>query len=440
MKNSREVAFQVLSNVLYRGAHSNKSIEELTRNLEDVRDRNFVRELVYGVLENNIYIEYIISKMSNVRLDRIHKDIFIILKIGIYQLIFMDGVLDRAAVYETVELAKKEGNKGSIGYVNGVLRNISRNKEKVSKINVSDEIEYMSIKYSHPKWMIESWVKEFGLKWTEEFCKFNNQVPDFTIRVNKLKTNSDKLKEKLESQGYKIKNSKWCEDSLVVQNPQNMIKLAEYENGLYTIQGTSSTLVGKFLNPKTGSKLIDICAAPGGKSTHMAEIMENNGEVNSRDIYSHKLANIKNEAERLGIDIITVRGFDGTKLDESMVNEVDYCLIDAPCSGFGTIAKNPEIKLFRKESDVEELTKIQYDILNTSKEYVKKDGILFYSTCTIGRKENDDIVNRFLNENKNFELVKIENSELASEEGFIKIDPIKHGIDGFFMAKMVRKS
>lgn len=439
MIDSRAVAFKVLSEVLYKGAHSNKSIEKWTKNLDDQRDKNFVRELVYGVLENNIYIEHIIGKVSKVRLDRIHKDIFVVLKIGIYQIIFMDGVIDRAGVYETVELAKKVGNKGSVGYVNGVLRNISRNKDRVKEIEASDEIEYISIRYSHPRWMVELWIEEFGLEWTRGFCKYNNEVPEFTIRVNRLKIKPDQLIGRLENQGYEVEKSKWSKDSLIVKNPHNMIKLLEYEKGLFSIQGTSSTLVGEILNPRPNSKLIDTCSAPGGKSTHMAEIMGNQGVVYARDIYSHKLGNIKQEAKRLGIGIIKVSGFDGTKLDESMVNKVDYCLVDAPCSGFGTIAKNPEIKLFRKQSDVSELAKIQYEILSTSKEYVKPEGILLYSTCTIGRKENDDIVNRFLNENKNFELIEVDKKELVSPEGFVKLDPNKHGIDGFFMAKMVRK-
>lgn len=444
--SAREVSLNILYDILINEAFSNISIKKYLdeENLIHMEE-NLVREIVYGVLENDIYIEYIISKASKIKLKKIHPKILIILKMGIYQLIFMDRIPESAAVNESVNLAKKHGHKGTISFVNGILRNIIRNKEEFIKIEKKNKADYISIKYSHPKWMVERWMKEFGEDFTEDLCKKNNESPELNIRVNTLKTNKEKLKNSLNNYGFKVRDSIYAFDSLIVENPTKITEVLEFKQGHFFIQDESSTLVGQIMNPNQGSTIIDICSAPGGKSTHLGQIMNNKGKILSMDIYQHKLRLVEENAERLGINIIQTAISDGTKMEESLINVGDYVLVDAPCSGLGLIRRKPEIKRNRKEEDIKELVNIQYKILSNAKEYLKVGGILIYSTCTIEKDENSNIINRFLEENKNFRLVSIENRLHNKEnietlkDGYIQLFSHIHNTDGFYIAKLTKE-
>ena len=437
---SREVAFKVLLDIWENGAYSNLSLNKHIREFDAYSDENFIREIVYGVLENEIYIDYIIEKMSKIGLKRIHKHIFILLRMGIYQMVFMDGVPDRAAVHESVELSKKYGNKGSRGFVNGMLRNFSRNKEDLSKIRVKDKAKRISIKYSHPMWMVNYFIEEFGYEFTESLCKANNETPNFTIRVNEIVTNKNDLKKRLIDRNFEVKDSIYSKSSIIIKNPKNITDLSEYKDGLFSIQDVSSSLVGEVINPEPYSKLLDLCAAPGGKTMHLAEIMNNKGDIIATDIHPHRVELIEKNAKRLNINIVKSSVEDGMKFNENYKNKFDYCLIDAPCSGLGTIRRNPEIKLSKNAQDIDSLVKIQKKILENAKKYIKKDGFLIYSTCTIGSKENDNVVSHFLKNNKNFELVDIKLKNIETKDKFLKLYPNIHGTDGFFIAKMIRKN
>lgn len=443
--SARELALDILMDISMNKAFSNISIKKHLKEKINIQEENLVREIVYGVLENQIYIDYIISKASNIKLKKIHPTMLIIIRMGIYQLIFMDRIPASAAVNESVNLAKKHGHKGSIGFVNGVLRGISRDKDKFAKIDVKEKIDYISIKYSHPRWIVERWVKEFGEEFTELICKENNNKPELNIRVNTLKTTKEELIAKLEEQDFIIKESKYARDSLIIENPSRVTELREFVLGYFFIQDESSTMVGQIMDPKPGSIVIDICSAPGGKATHIAQMMDNKGKILSRDIYEHKLNLIEENANRLGIDIIHTDISDATKIDESLLNIADYCLVDAPCSGFGLIRRKPEIKWNRQEIDIAELVDIQYQILNNAKDYIKVGGTLIYSTCTIESDENINLISRFLEENKNFKLVSLENmlenkENIATlKDGYIQLFPHIHGTDGFYIAKMIKE-
>ena len=445
MLSARELALNILVDISLNGAFSNIAINRHLKDETNIQGEGLIREIVYGVLENQIYIDYIISKASKIRLKKIHPTILIILRMGIYQLVFMDRIPDSAAVNESVNLVKKHGHKGTIGFVNGVLRSISRDKDKFMKVDTKDRIEYLSTKYSHPRWMVERWVKEFGEEFTEYICEENNKRPELNIRVNTLKTNKKELSEKLVEQGLVIRDSNYANDTLIIENPTRITSLKEFKLGHFFIQDESSALVGQIMDPKAGSIVIDICSAPGGKATHIAQIMANKGQVLSRDIHEHKLGLIKENAKRLGIDIIKTHTSDATLRDESLVDIADYCLVDAPCSGFGLIRRKPEIKWNRKESDIGELVDIQYKILNNIKDYLKVGGILIYSTCTIGIDENKRQIDKFLEENKNFKLISIEDKLDNKEnletlkDGYIQLFPHIHGTDGFYIAKMVKE-
>lgn len=444
-KTEREITFNILDKIYNNRSFSNIELEKNLKDENDKRKQNFIREMVYGVLENDIYLEYIIGQASKIKMKKIHKRILIILKMGIYQLMFMDSVPDSAAVNESVILAKKQGNKGSIGYVNGMLRNISRNKDKFSYINIKDPSNRIAIKYSHPKWLVDKWIQEYDLLFTEELCKANNEKPSLNITVNRLKTDREILKAKLEKRGFDIGLSKYSYDTLIIENPFQISQTEEFKNGEFTIQDESSALVAQIMDPKPDSTVIDVCSAPGGKAVHIGQIMNNKGKIISRDIHEHKLKLIEENAKRLGIDIIKTEVYDAINSDNSLTSTADYVLVDAPCSGLGLIRRKPEIKINKSEKDIKTLASLQFKILNNAKNYLKKNGILVYSTCTIGKEENLDIINKFLKENPNFKTVsikdKINNSENMStlEKGYIQLYPNIHGTDGFFIAKMQKQ-
>ncbi|NLV89069.1 MAG: 16S rRNA (cytosine(967)-C(5))-methyltransferase RsmB [Tissierellia bacterium] len=444
-ESARELAFKILYDIFSNQAFSNISIKKHLNKGIEPKEENLIREIVYGVLENDLYINYIISKASKTPLKKIHPKILIILKMGIYQLLFMDRIPSRAAVNESVELAKIHGHKGTVGFVNGILRNIDRNNNKFLEIREKDKSNYISIKFSHPKWLVDRWINEFGDEFTEKLCRANNSYSKLNIRVNSLKTSKKELKNKLEKYGFNISDGKYSDDILIIDNPVRLTETEEYKLGYFIIQDESSALVGQIMDPKEGSTVLDLCSAPGGKSTHIGQLMKNKGRVLSMDFYEHKIKLIEENARRLGVDIVETFVGDATKFNESLVNIADYVLVDAPCSGFGLIRRKPEIKWNRKEEDIEELVKIQRSILNNAKEYLKVGGILVYSTCTIEKEENIKMVNQFIEENNNFRLVNFENlvdgleKEESLKQGFIQLYPHIHNTDGFFIAKMMKE-
>lgn len=442
--NPRQLALKVLVDINKKDAYSNIELNKIGKGL-DPRDENLIRELVYGVIENRLYLDHVITKASKIRLKKLHPHILDIVRMGLYQIIFMDRIPDSAAVNESVKLAKKYGHRGSVGYVNGILRAIIRDKDRFTHIDKEDMVSYISIKYSHPEWMVKRWIGEFGLDFTESLCKANNERPLLNIRVNSLKISRQDLKARLEEKGITLKEGQYARDCLIIQEAQNITGLQEFKEGLFTIQDESSMLVGQIMDPREGSTLLDVCSAPGGKATHMAQIMGNKGLVISRDIYQHKLSLIRENSKRLGIDILKVENHDALERDEELVGKVDYLLIDAPCSGLGLIRRKPEIKWQRREEDIAALSRLQYDIISNVKDYIRLGGNLVYSTCTIEKDENINLIKRFLEENPNFKLVSLENSldhkdKLANlKDGYLELYPHIHGTDGFFIAKMIKE-
>lgn len=444
-KNAREIAFKVLYEINEKKAYSNIS---LNRNIDyslSTIDNLFIREIVYGVLENRLFLDWIIKKFSKIKFNKISPIIKEILRMGIYQIYFMSKVPDRAAIYESVKLAKKYSHKGTHGFVNGILRSVQRNRDKIElPDSKKSPLQYLSIKYSHPIWMVEGWVKDFGYKFTEELSIANNSKPKLNIRVNTLKINGEELVKRLQNKGLEVEKTKYADDGLIIKNPVNITELEEFKKGYFQIQDESSMLVAQIMNPKKGSLVVDVCSAPGGKATHIAQKMSNTGKIIARDIYSHKLKLIKENADRLGITNIHVERFNARELDEKLIEKTDYCLVDAPCSGLGLLRRKPDIKWGKQENDIKIITKLQYEILENSSKYLKRNGILIYSTCTINPDENIRLVKRFLEANKNFKLMGFE--ELIDDkenmetikEGYIELYPNIHDTDGFFIAKLMK--
>ena len=437
---AREIAYKVLLDIEKNKNYSNMAINKHFKDAKmSNQDRGLATEIIYGVIENKYYIDYMIDKLSKVKTNKMEIYVKTLLRMGIYQIMFLNSISDYAAVNETVNLAKKKNSKVS-GFINGILRNVIRQKEEIGKVKTKDDVDYLSIKYTYDKWMIRNWMIHFGKEFTEELLEANNERPNIYLRTNTLKITRDELIKKLEKQNIKAEKVNVVEEAIKVEHLKDIENNSLYKEGLFTVQDVSSMLVGKVMNPKENSLVLDVCSAPGGKTTHMATLMNNTGQVVSRDIYDHKLKLIKAASKRLGLTNVDVEEFDGMKLDRESIGKFDYVLADVPCSGLGIIRRKPEIK-YKEKEEFRQLPPIQKKILENASKYVKVGGTLIYSTCTIQDSENIDVVNEFLQKNKNFELVPIKevNVDLENQEkGYMKIYPNVHNMDGFFISKLIR--
>ena len=438
--NSRELAFKTLYDIERNKNYSNISINKNFKNVNiSDQEKGLATELIYGIIENKYYLNYIIDKLSKIKSKKMSTYVKISLWLGIYQILFLDSIKDHAAVNESVNLIKKYDKKSS-GFVNAILRNVLRQKDSIMEIKDKDINDELSIKYSYNPWIVEKWIKDFGQEFTEDLLDANAEKPNLYIRTNTLKISRDELIGKLAKEGIKCTKVNGIDEAIMVQNLKNIECNELFKLGYFTIQDISSMLVGKIANPEKDSKVLDICSAPGGKTTHVATIMENTGQVIARDVFDHKLKLIKSTVNRLGLTNVSIENRDALKLDDNSIDKFDYVLADVPCSGLGIIRRKPEIK-FKEASELSGLPDIQSKILNNASKYVKENGTLIYSTCTIHDEENIDVVEQFLKENKNFELVPIENINIDldnQEKGYIKIYPNIHGMDGFFIAKLKR--
>lgn len=438
----RELGLKILEQIYEDSAYSNLAIKENIGELSNKKQENILRELVYGSLEKDIYLEYIIKKNSKIKLKKIHPKILIILKMSLYQILFLDSIPDSAAVNEAVNLTKKYGHKGSVAFVNGILRNIVRNKDLLSKVTIEDKAHRLSVEESIPLWMVEKFIRDFGYDFTKDLVRGFNQKIDLTLRYNKTKTDYDELFKDLDELGFRPERPRYSKSGILLKSPRSLEKTSAYKEGKFYIQGEASMLVGELLNPRPGSKLIDLCSAPGGKASHLAELMHNKGDLLACDLYDHRLDLIKDNSQRLGLDIIRTLKMDAKVFRDDLYKSFDYCLIDAPCSGLGLIHKRPEMRINKKESSIKDLSDIQYEIITNGSKYLKDGATMVYSTCTISKEENEEVIYRFLRENPNFRLVDFSlgiNKDLKSEDGMLRLYPHINKTDGFFMCKLIKE-
>ena len=421
---ARVVAIKALDDILDKSYFSNEVLNKYSNEVEK-SDQNFLRQLVYGVIENKIYLDYIIQKVSKNKLNKLDKDILNILRIALYELKYLSSK-KYAVINEAVNNAKKIKFSAK-GFVNGVLRNIDRNMEELSEISELDFDKNLSIKYSCDLSIIK-YLKKYYKNY-DEIVKSFNIVPSFNIRVNTYLINKESLIEKLSNKNFIVEESSTANDCLNVINPSNMTNLEEFKDGLFTIQDESSILVSEVLNPKENSKVLDLCAAPGSKSTHLLQIMNNKGIVYANDIAENKLDKIKDNFTRMKLTNYELTNYDAQELIEEFIDKFDYILVDAPCSGLGVIRRKPEIKLNKTLDDIISLTDIQKDILENSYKYLKKGGKLVYSTCTLGDLENKDIIEDFISKHDDIKLEMINNME------YLEILPDNNN-DGFFICNM----
>jgi len=440
--NYRVSVIESLKKIFKDKSYSNLVINNDIKNIEH-KYYSIYRKSVLGVVENLIYIDWIINHMSKTSTKKMETEVLFTLRLAVYQLFFLENSYENIVVNESVEHIKKTGNIRASKFVNAVLRNIIRNKDKITEdMKKLPFKEYLSVKYSYPEWLVLKWIEQFGKEEIEEVLIVNNSEAPLTLRTNTLKISRDELMDTLQNKGMIVHKSEYLDKGIIIENPSEIDKSDEYKNGLFSIQSESSMLAGQVLNPKENSVIVDLCAAPGGKSLNASEMMNNTGKIISRDIYNNKISLINKEKIRLGINNIAVETYDATKLDENLIDKADYCIVDVPCTGLGIIRRKPEIKYNKLESDLETIPKIQYKILDNSSKYLKVNGELIYSTCTVNKEENINIIKSFLEHNKNFTTVDIssetKNKFSTSTAGYIEIYPHLHHMDGFFIAKLKR--
>ena len=449
---TRELALKILYKIDKEKAYSNIILNEMIKqnknNLQN-RDIGLIAEIVYGTTTWRLTLDEIIKKYSKLKLKKISIWILNILRMSIYQIIFLDKIPKSAAVNEGVELAKKYGHKSSSNFVNAILRKANK-KDYEELFNIEDNIEKISKAYSIPIWILKKLSKELDIKQIKEIAKASNLRPNISIRINNLKITKEKLIKELGNRNINIKES-LLKDFLILENAKSIEEIPEFKQGKFTVQDETAGLIAIILNPNESDKILDACSSPGGKTTYLAEMMKNKGKIEAWDIHEHRTKLVEKTAKRLGITNVQTNVKDATIYDKKYKEKFDKILLDVPCLGIGVLKRKPDIKWQKEEKDIEEITKTQKEILQTCSQYLKKGGEIVYSTCSILKEENENIIEEFLKNNKNFELEKInlqKNTKIENREFFqkyIKNDTYlqvyqnKH-TDGFFICKLTKKA
>jgi len=435
---TREIALKTLYKINEEEAYSNIALDEeikQNRNKLTEKDIGLISEITYGVTTWKLTLDSIIKKYSKIRLKKISPWILNILRMGIYQIIFLDKIPKSAAVNESVNLSKRYGHTSSSNFVNAILRKVDK-KDYEELFQIKDDVERVSKTTSMPEWIIKELMKNNKMDKVEEICKNSNLKPKIMIRVNRIKTTPSELKLKLDERNIEYSETK-IEEFINLKKVKNIENLDLFKEGYFTIQDLSAGLTAISLNPKPNEYVLDACSAPGGKTTHIAELMQNKGKIEAWDIHEHRVKLVQKNAKRLGIDIIKTDEQDAMEFNEKYVEKFDKILLDVPCLGIGVIKRKPDIKWQRKQEDIEKITNIQKKILQNCSKYLKPNGILVYSTCSILEDENMAIIEEFLNENKEFEKTNIVINQ-KEINGEITIMPNDEQ-DGFFICKLQKK-
>ena len=428
-KNAREVVVDILLEIDRDGAYANIALRKALDDYKgSVQDKGFITEITNGTIKYRRRIDYVISQFSKTPNKKMKPLIRNVLRMSVYQIMFLDKVPVSAACNEAVKIVKKRRMAGLSGFVNGVLRNIARGYETIVYPDPKkDPVEYLGVMYSFPNWMIEYWLEYYSFDFVESLCESLNRAPEVSIRTNRLKISKENLKKTLAEEGLVAEDGLLVEGALKLQGVSAIDQLRSFKLGYFTVQDESSMLVSQILDPQKGERILDVCAAPGGKTTHIAQIMCNEGTVISADIHDHKLELINDSKRRLGHSIVQTVLQDATKENPEFIESFDRVLIDAPCSGLGILHKKSDIRWNKEYKDIESLVQLQKKIIKNSSQYVKPGGVMVYSTCTISPLENKEVVDWVL-ENLDFELEKTK-----------EIFPSDANTDGFFIARLRKR-
>lgn len=453
-KSARLVALDILVKVEETGAYSNLQLNRSLQQQELSRqDAALVTELVYGTISRKLTLDYWLSQLVAKGLAKLQPWVHQLLRLSLYQIIWLDRIPAHAAVNEAVNIAKKKGHQGIAGMVNGVLRNVLRGQNEllIERIELSDEAETLSVRYSFPRWLVERWLNEYGSEKTEQLLAASNTAPHSSIRVNTMKTSVDAVIELLQAEGISASPSPLAAAGVIVDKAGHLAAHAGFAAGKWSMQDESSMLVAEVLQPQPGMNILDACAAPGGKSMHIGELMKGKGRLLSNDLHEHKRKLIAEQAQRLGLSHIETTSGDAIELARTLApGSFDAVLLDAPCSGFGVIRRKPEIKWTKSSEDVTAIAELQGKLLEAMSGLVKPGGVLLYSTCTIAREENEQQIASFLAKHPEYTLdrnwppavlSRLKQLNIIDEQfdGQLQLLPDDNKSDGFYIARLLKR-
>lgn len=443
--NERESVLEVLLEITEHGMYSHIVLRDVLNKYQylEKKERSFITRVTEGTLEHMMEIDYILDQFSKVKVKKMKPVIRNIMRSAVYQMKYMDSVPVSAACNEAVKLAVRKGFGSLRGFVNGVLRNVARNLDQIAY--PTEPLKRLSIQYSMPEWILNLWLKVYDSDIVEQMLQAFQRETPLTIRCNLRMVTPKQLKEHLEAEGVTVKVHPYLEYAFHISGFDYLGDLESFQNGEFSVQDISSMLVSELAGPKEGDYVIDVCAAPGGKSLHMAEKLNGSGHVEARDLTEYKVGLIQENIERTGLSNVEAVQQDALIFDETSVGKADIVLADLPCSGLGVLAKKTDLKYKATKEGADSLAKLQREMLKNVQAYVKDEGKLVYSTCTINPAENMDNVHWFLNQYPEFELIDIHGSlceELqkdVKENGCIQLLPGVHQSDGFFLACMKKR-
>ena len=437
--SARKLAYQGLYEILEKNAYSNLTIQQILKKYPlKIEETNLLTELIYGVLRRYNKLTWIISQLSKTPLKKIHPSVRILLCIALYQLLYLDRIPESAAVNESVKIAKKITHRGNVSFINGVLRNFLRQKDELEeKFLALDPLILDSLTFNEPEWLINEWKAQWGTEESKRIFEEFNKTPKFTIRLNLHKESKVALCDELKKQGVDYSSIPFLEEGLVIKKNSGKVISNFLKYGKVYIQSVSSMIPPKVLGATPADKVLDMCAAPGSKTTQIGIMMKNEGYVEAWDIYPHKVSLIGMNAKNLGLSNIHPLLCDGTIAHEDKHETFDKILLDAPCSGLGVLGHKPEIRWTRTKESLSEFVEIQKKLLLNAAKYLKPNGTLVYSTCTLNKEENEHMIQWFLAQCKNFKPLDFSLEGFkSSEDGMMTIFPYELESDGFFVAKL----
>ncbi len=434
--NPRQLAYQGLKAV-HRGAYADVALSRVMPKTIPSNDRRLLTELLYGGVRRQRTLDALIDQFAKKPAHQQPPDLRTLLHVGLYQLRYLDHIPDAAAIFTTVELAKNNQLSGLSGFVNGLLRQYARAAANNDPLSMpSDPIQRLGILYSYPDWIVQIWHDQLGLEETEKLCEYCNQPPHIDLRINSLKTDRESVRSQLAAAGVTTTPLPHLPQALRIEGKSGPIpQLPGFQEGLWTVQEASAQLVGHLLNPQPGAIALDVCAAPGGKTTHMAELMQNRGEIWGCDRTPSRLRKLKQNLQRLEIEAVQIWTGNSRQLSDQ-IPLADYVLVDAPCSGLGTLHRHADARWRQTPDNTQDLSTLQLDLLLNSARWVKPGGTLLYSTCTLHPQENETIIDQFLAQMPQWRAQRpmIDWVPISESQNNLKIWPHQHKMDGFFMA------
>lgn len=444
---AREAALDVLLRIEQDRSYSNLLLNRTLQQYKlDKPDAGLATEIVYGTIQRQGTIDYFLEPFVKGGLAKLQPWVRSLLRLSFYQLYYLDRIPEHAVVNEAVQIAKRRGHQGISGMVNGVLRSVLRRKAELVLPDGLPAVRRIALATSHPEWMVRRWIRQFGEPAAERICEANNQPPRVSIRANKLRLGQAELAERLRQGGLEAEPSEVAPAGVIVRGGGNMALTPGYAEGLFTVQDESSMLVAEWLDPQPGERVLDCCAAPGGKTTHLAEKMQDRGEIIACDVHEHKERLIREQAERLGLRSIRTVTADARRLSAQFPPEsFDRILLDAPCSGLGVIRRKPDMKWTKEESELESVCEVQRELLEAIHPLLKPGGVLVYSTCTVEKTENEEMVRSFLQRHPEFTPDapppgSHDGIRLSSGSASVQIMPYDFGSDGFYIARLRKRA